>query len=114
MGARSLTSKSTKDRQVGSNVPRRRLWIWIFGLLGLFWVLYRRASTPVKQRVAFVVLTDPRERHEENVIPMLAHVEQKYGASSEVHTSSGISLKKAICRLDWTSLLYLYRPGAAF
>jgi hypothetical protein len=31
------------------------------------------------QRTAFVCLTDPREDHFQNIIPMLAHVESKYG-----------------------------------
>ena len=54
------------------------------------------AKRSVQHKIAFVVLTDvrklplvpvkpaysskqPREKHEENVIPMLKHVEQKYG-----------------------------------
>ena len=64
---------------------------WLFSLAGLcsatflFWLFHRNAATSSseaavpKQKIAFVVLTDPRENHEENVIPMLRHVEQKYG-----------------------------------
>ena len=77
MGARALTGNTTEP--AGSH-GRRRLWPLFLGFLGLLWFLYSPASTSKKQQVAFVVLTDPRERHEENVIPMLAHVEQKYGA----------------------------------
>jgi len=76
MGARALTGNTTEP--AGSH-GRRRLWPLFLGFLGLLWFLYSPASTSKKQQVAFVVLTDPRERHEENVIPMLAHVEQKYG-----------------------------------
>ena len=76
MGARALMGNTTEP--AGSH-GRRRLWPLFLGFLGLLWFLYSPASTVKKQQVAFVVLTDPRERHEENVIPMLAHVEAKYG-----------------------------------
>ena len=36
-------------------------------------------ATPRQKRVAFVVLVDPHEDHFINVVPMLAHVEGKYG-----------------------------------
>jgi hypothetical protein len=62
-------------------------------------------------RIAFVVLTDPREKHEENVIPMLAHVEEKYGqyAVFEHYLHAD---EVSTCRMDWPSLLHLYRQGA--
>lgn len=64
-------------------------WKWYgCGLLALLFLLLsegvelfsvKRATRAPSKRIAFVVLTDPRENHEENVIPMLAHVESKYG-----------------------------------
>jgi len=69
-----------------------RRWPFVLTLLLLvsallaasFWWFHgmRSPDKPIpKERVAFVVLTDPRENHEENVIPMLKHVEEKYGKS---------------------------------
>ena len=58
------------------------------GLLALLFLLLsegielfsvKRPTKAPSKRIALVVLTDPRENHEENVIPMLAHVESKYG-----------------------------------
>ena len=64
-------------------------WKWYgCGLLALLFLLLsegvelfsvKRPTKAPSKRIAFVVLTDPREKHEENVIPMLAHVEAKYG-----------------------------------
>jgi len=55
------------------------LLVWLFRQRSQVSRLLIKAKEEKKSRVAFVVLTDPREKHEENVIPMLAHVEQKYG-----------------------------------
>ena len=74
-------------------------WKWYgCGLLALLFLLVsegvelfsvKRATRAPSKRIAFVVLTDPRENHEENVIPMLAHVESKYGGYRAVRVYAG-------------------------
>lgn len=82
-----LTLSST--RRTAAMRARWLRWVWIplVAVLVLLWHGYTtgvtrrfKISSPAKkQRIAFVVLTDPHEDHEHNVIPMLAHVEAKYG-----------------------------------
>lgn len=81
-----LALSSTRRAANRGRCSGRWLWVAIGALVFLLWNqkpagITRRLSLPAKQRIAFVVLTDPHEDHSQNVIPMLAHVEAKYGES---------------------------------
>lgn len=85
MGYRDLTQTALEQKPRSAT---RRKCLWLVGLFGLYWLASNALPPRKKQRAAFVVLTDPRERHEENVIPMLTHVEQKYGWSRGTRAGS--------------------------
>lgn len=83
MTHRELSTRNpARKRTGGSNLRKTRYGLWSFGLFAVYWLFLRSPSPRKLQRGAFVVLTDPREKHEDNIIPMLSGVERKYGTGS--------------------------------